>query len=125
MPKRRILSLWFPRLGAERLLRADRGTRDGPFAIVGERGNAQMLTSLSTAASAEGLRMNQPLRDALAVCPTLITRLENPLADRAFLTGLRRWAGRFSPWVGDAPPDALLVDLTGSAHLFGGEAAVL
>jgi protein ImuB len=125
MPNRRILSLWFPRLAAERALRVERGRRDGPFAIVAERGNMQVLASLSAEAEAEGLTRGQPLRDAQAMCPTLLTRPANPLAEAAFLSALRRWAGKFSPWVAEEAPAGLVVDLTGCAHLFGGEAALL
>jgi protein ImuB len=125
MPHRRILSLWFPRLAAERVLRLERRTREGPLAIVADRGNMQVLVSLSAAAEAEGLTTGQPLRDAQAMCPGLVTRLADPLAEAAFLTALRRWAGKFSPWVAEEPPAALVVDLTGCAHLFGGEEALL
>jgi protein ImuB len=125
MPHRRILSLWFPRLAAERALRVERGRREGPFAIVAERGNMQVLASLSAEAEAEGLTRGQPLRDAQAMCPALLTRPANPLAEAAFLSALRRWAGKFSPWVAEEPPAALVVDLTGCAHLFGGEEALL
>jgi protein ImuB len=125
MPHRRILSLWFPRLAAERALRVDRGRQDGPFAIVAERGNMQVLASLSAEAEAEGLTRGQPLRDAQAMCPALLTRPANPVAESAFLAALRRWAGKFSPWVAEEPPAALVVDLTGCAHLFGGEEALL
>ncbi len=124
MPNRRILSLWFPRLAAERLLRLDRGRHDAPLAVVADRGNVPVLVSLSAAAEAEGLRRGQPVRDAQAMCPHLLTRLANPEAEAAFLTSLRRWAGKFSPWVAEEAPDGLVVDLTGCAHLFGGEAAV-
>ena len=93
MPHRRILSLWFPRLAAERLLRLERGLVDGPLAIVAEQRNAQVLTSLSVEAEEEGLRVGQGLTDARALCPGLHTRLFNPLAEAAFLTVLRRWAG--------------------------------
>jgi protein ImuB len=125
MPHRRILSLWFPRLAAERALRLDRGSHDGPFAIVAERGNMQVLVSLSAEAEALGLTRGQPLRDAQAICPALLTRPANPVAEAAFLSALRRWAGKFSPWVAEEPPAALVVDLTGCAHLFGGEEALL
>jgi protein ImuB len=125
MPARRILSLWFPRLSAERLLRRERATLPVPFAVVAEVGNTQVLFSLSAAAEAEGLRAGQPLRDARAVCPGLITRFRNPRADEAFLTALRRWAGKFSPWVAEERPEALMIDLTGAAHLYGGEEGVL
>ncbi len=125
MAHRRILSLWFPRLAAERLLRQRRDALPVPFAVAGDRGGAQVLVSLCPLAEAAGLRPDQPLRDATAMCPGLLTRPEAPAADAMFLTALRRWAGKFSPWVAEEPPAALVVDLTGCAHLFGGEAALL
>ncbi len=125
MSHRRILSLWFPRLAADRALRAERGILPGPLAVVEEVANTQLLASLSREAEAEGLRVGQPLRDARAMCPHLVTRPANPLADAMFLTSLRRWAGKFSPWVAEEPPASLIVDLTGCAHLFGGEAALV
>ncbi|MEL6607893.1 MAG: DNA polymerase Y family protein [Pseudomonadota bacterium] len=125
-PARRILALWFPRLGAERMLRRARGQLDiGPLAIVRETGNLQSLCFLSQEAEAQGLRLGQPLRDALAMCPGLVTHTEVPQADAVFLTHLRRWAGKLSPWVSETGPTGLAIDLTGAAHLFGGEDGVL
>lgn len=125
MSHRRILSLWFPRLAAERVLRQRRDTLPMPFAVVADQNGAQVLTALDALASAAGLRPGQPLRDATAMCPGLLTHPADPLAEAAFLTRLRRWAGKFSPWVAEEAPDALVIDLTGCAHLFGGEAALL
>ena len=34
---------------------------------------------------------------------------------------LRRWAGRFSPWVAEEGTEGLALDVTGCARLFGGE----
>ncbi|MCV6595308.1 MAG: DNA polymerase Y family protein [Silicimonas sp.] len=125
MQNRRILSLWFPRLAAERALRQGAGVSGVPFAVVGEVKNAQVLVSLSREAEAAGLTRGQALRDGRAICPELQTRLQNPELERAFLTVLRRWAGKFSPWVSEEPPEALMLDLTGCAHLFGGEAVLM
>jgi protein ImuB len=124
MPARRIMSLWFPRLGAERLLRGRRGLPDVPFAIVADIANAQVLWSLNDLAEAEGLVAGQPLRDARAMCPALVTAFRNQQSEALFLTALRRWAGKFSPWVAEEAADGLVIDLTGSAHLFGGEEGV-
>lgn len=122
MKNRRILSLWFPRLAAERCLRERRGLPpQGPFAVVGDVQNAQVLTSLTAQAEACGLTRGQPLRDAHAMCLDLETKLANPRLDAGFLTVLRRWAGKFSPWVSEEKPESLVIDLTGCAHLFGGE----
>lgn len=125
MPHRRILSLWFPRLGAERLLRLEPDVFETPFAVVEDRAGTQVLSSLSVSASAAGLSRGQPLRDAHAMCPALLTRPRNAAGEARFLAILRRWAGKFSPWVADEPPASLIIDLTGCAHLFGGEEALL
>ena len=125
MPARRILSLWFPCLAAERLLRGDGAVAGRPFATVGEARGAQILSSLSPEALAAGLSPGQPLRDALAMCPALLTRPADPLREGAFLATLRRWAGQFTPWVAEQPPEGLMLDITGCAHLFGGEAGML
>ncbi|MCC1491269.1 DNA polymerase Y family protein [Cognatishimia sp. F0-27] len=124
MPHRRILSLWFPRLGAERLIRIDPLLGERPFAVVDSDGPAQTLSSLSRAASAAGLTLGQPLRDAHALCADLVTRPRVAHHEAAFLGALHRWAGKFSPWVSAEPPDGLVIDLTGCAHLFGGEEAL-
>jgi len=125
MSHRRVLSLWFPRMGAERLLRQARMTQELPFAVVQDRGQMQVISSLSQMAEERGLRLDQPLRDAMAMCPDLITRLRNPQSEARFLNSLRRWASKFSPWVAEEPPHSLVIDLTGCAHLFGGEEGVI
>jgi len=123
---RRILSVWLPRLASEAALRrlgARLGGETGPFAVVARRGAAEVLVCLSPAATRAGLRRGQPLSEARALCPALLTRAE---VDLAPLRGsLIRWAGRYAPWVGHDAPEAvghgLVLDITGAAHLMGGE----
>ncbi|MGM0660784.1 MAG: Y-family DNA polymerase [Pseudomonadota bacterium] len=125
MPARRILSVWFPRLGAERLSRrrGDAGPR--PLAVVADDGQRQVLASLSPEAEAAGLVVGQPLREAHALCPDLATQVQHRAAEAGFLRALARWADRFSPLVGEEGADGLRLDITGCAHLFGGEAALV
>ena len=123
--QRRVISIWFPRLAAEHHLRRLGGALPQPFAVTADRNGAQVIVSLNPEAERAGLRLDQPLRDATAMCPDLLTRPANPQAEAAFLTVLRRWAGKFSPWVAEEPPHSLVIDLTGCAHLFGGEAALM
>ncbi len=125
MAARRILSLWFPRLAAERVLRLRRDALPAPLAVVADQNGAQVLMSLSAEAAAAGLAVGQALRDATAICPALVTVPADPLGEARFLTTLRRWAGRFSPWVAEEAPAGLMIDLSGAAHLHGGEAGVL
>lgn len=125
MTDRRILSIWFPHLGADLLIRRDPQLVDVPLAIVQDQHNAQVLTSLNGAAQGYGLRVGQPVRDAHAMCETLITRTRSVQGEAGFLDSLQRWAGKFSPWVATEAEDGLVIDLTGCAHLYGGEGALM
>ena len=125
MKTRRILSLWFPQFGANRLVRRDPMLGDVPLAVVEEQQNTQVISSLNTVALAAGLRVGQPVRDAHAMCNGLVTRARSVPAENAFLQALQRWSGKFSPWVATEADDGLVVDLTGCAHLFGGEEPLL
>ena len=60
-----------------------------------------------------------------AICPDLSCVQEEPERDHTFLRALARWAARYTPWVAVEKGDGLVLDLTGSAHLFGGEAPLL
>jgi len=46
-------------------------------------------------------------------------------ADAALLEDIADWCDRFTPLVSLDSPDGLFLDITGAAHLFGGEAAML
>lgn len=61
------------------------------------------------------------LADARALCPDLAAVPADPAGDLAALEKLALWAQRWGPWSALDPPDGLLVDVTGAAHLFGGE----
>ncbi len=88
-----------------------------------------MLAATNPAARALGLHRGQSHADARAVAPDLPSEPADPEADRAALERLALWAERFSPCVAAdaATPgfEGLALDVTGAAHLFGGEAALL
>ncbi|MBF9035821.1 DNA polymerase Y family protein [Rhodobacterales bacterium HKCCE2091] len=120
---RRVVSVWFPRLASDRVLRLR--PVDGPFAVTLKEANAERIHCLNATAERQGLSRGMSFADARAFCPELQTRPADPAAEAQFLTVLRRWAVRYCPWVGVEGGDGLVMDVTGSAHLFGGEAAML
>lgn len=121
--QRRVVSLWFPRLASDRVLRQCH--IDGPFALTLKQKNANRIYCLNAAAIQQGLHQGMPYADARAFCPNLQSQVARPEQDQRFLLALRRWATRYCPWVGLEGKDGLVMDVTGSAHLFGGEAAML
>lgn len=64
-------------------------------------------------------------RALLGHVPTLLIAPHEPGEDQRRLAILARWAERWSPVVCVDPPDGLLMDLTGTEHLFGGEARMI
>lgn len=65
------------------------------------------------------------LADARAIMPSLVTRPADSDCDAAALIHLARWCGRYSPWVATDGEEGILIDASGCAHLFGGEAGML
>ena len=90
--KRRVVSLWFPRLASDRILRAR--PVDGPFVLTFSQNNANRVYCLNEAAEARGLYRGMSFSDARAFCPDLSSRPADPPADQRFLSLLRRWATR-------------------------------
>lgn len=88
-----------------------------------------MLSATNRAARRLGHAMGQAHADAKAVSPTLISHPAEPDRDTEALRLLSLWAERYSPCVAmdaaSAGREGLLIDMTGGAHLFGGEIALL
>lgn len=121
--QRRIVSMWFPRLASDRALRLC--PTDGPFVLTIRQNNTARIHDLNRRAEAEGLYRGMPFSEARAFCPGLRADPADPAADMRYLAGLRRWALRYCPWVGLDGDDGLVLDISGAAHLFGGEVALL
>ncbi|WP_246263213.1 DNA polymerase Y family protein [Parasphingopyxis algicola] len=64
------------------------------------------------------------LADARARVPDLAVHDHDPPADANWLDRLARDCVRYTPMVAADPPAGLLLDITGCAHLFGGEEAL-
>lgn len=68
--------------------------------------------------------MGLGLADARARYPSLPVVDADFEADRRLLEAVADWCDRYTPLVGLDAPDGLFLDITGCAHLFGGEAAL-
>lgn len=79
------------------------------------------LFAVDALAAIEGLRPDQSLADARALVPELRSAPAEPHHDRVALTVLADWCRRYTPSVAFDGDDGLLLDITGCAHLFGGE----
>jgi protein ImuB len=125
---RRYLAVWFPLLPCDRVHRLRRragGTPDErPLVVLARVRGAQRIAHADRRALELGLRPGLTLADARARVPDLSIEDEDPAADHALIERIAGWCERYTPMVGLSTPDGLNLDITGCAHLFGGEAAL-
>lgn len=98
---------------------------DDPSIVVAKQNNALQISALDDAAARLGLSIGLPLANARAICPQLRVFDADEAADARALNDIADWCDRFTPLVALDPPHGLFLDITGCAHLFGGEAALL
>ncbi len=129
-----------PALATEswRLKRRPAAEAEAPFALVAQEGQRQVLAAVDPAALALGLTPGQPLAAARAQVPDLQTATRRPEEERQRLARIEAWCQRYTPWVAEDPLGdgrggslafgggaGLYLDVTGCAHLCGGEAALM
>jgi protein ImuB len=123
----RIVSVYLPHLQLERLKRAGKVLPDDePFALVASEERGLLLIAVNGASAAQGLIPGMGLADARAICPHLLTAPAEAKKDANALLALASWASvRYSPTLNVDGDDGLWLDVTGVAHLFGGEEKLL
>ncbi len=114
-----MLSLWLCRLSTDRIARSREPS--APLVVTGKRANIEVVTAVDEAAERLGLSPGIALAQAHAMSPSIETTAEDIEADVALLESIADWCLRYTPLVACDPSDGLLLDITGCAHLYGGE----
>lgn len=124
---RRIVSVWLPHWPIERLMRHKPGTvpDEKPFALVEGGARGIRITAVNSCAAREGLHPGLGLADARAAVPALVSHPAEPERDARALERLALWLGRYGPARNVEGRNGVWIDVTGVAHLFGGEARLL
>lgn len=119
-PRRETRRLWlcahFPELALE-VLGLD---RSWPVAAVEDRKGRPCLHAVSQAARQAGVEAGMALAAARALCPGLITRPRDPVAEKEALHRLAEMGLDFTPWVSLTQPESLILEIRASLMLFGG-----
>jgi protein ImuB len=121
---KQVLSIWLPHLAVERWAKNADSAPDSPVVFTVEGTHGLIIHAVTKAAAERGARAGARLTDARALDPALIAVPADPAGDSALVQRLAKWAGRWSPLV-EVDGDGLRLDVTGVAHLFGGERGLL
>lgn len=129
MTGRRIVSIWLPGFPMDRWLRQARRTGNAwpdeePLALSVEGRHGPVVHAANHAGQVAGVQVGARVVDMQALNPALRVAPTDPEDDRAALARLALWAQRWCPWT-VAEADGLMLDITGSGHLWGGESAML
>ena len=129
-PARRVAALWLRSFSANISIKYLLKTEKIPLALIRHDAGRSWIVAADPAAQALGIGPGQAVADARALYPHLLTREADPARDRQSLERLADWCGRYTPWVGidtavGPGETGLFLDVTGCAHLRGGEAGLL
>jgi protein ImuB len=125
-----IVSVWFPDLTFERWKRVISAYRtapdsDVPVVLSREDTHGPVVYSINQAAKERGVSIGERVVDAQAIHPDLHVESADLDGDQALMQRLVYWCRRWCPWTAQDGVDGLYMDVTGAAHLFGGEARML
>lgn len=120
MTARRYLALHFPFLPIDRL----RDRPDGALVVVEKQRGAVRLVASCPRALALGIMPGLTLADARAREPALAVVEHDAHADARWIERIADACDRWSPVVAIDLADGITIDITGCAHLWGGEGAL-
>ncbi|HVY33890.1 MAG TPA: DNA polymerase Y family protein [Caulobacteraceae bacterium] len=126
---RRVVSLYLPTWPTDRWRRRlgkDAPPAEAPVVLIGRSGSKRLVLAANEPARGLGIYPGAAAARAQAIAADLTIQDADTAGDQADLERLALWALKsFSPIVAPDPPDGLVIDATGAAHLKGGEAAYL
>lgn len=125
--QRRYVSIWFRQLLADWQLIRRPELAKVPFVFAATDHGRMMITAVNPLALSYGVEVGMRAADAKAICPGLEVLEDKPGRPKNLLKGLGEWCVRYTPVVAidEFGMDGLLLDISGCAHLWGGERAYL
>ena len=118
---RRFMSVWFRHLTTDWLVNRRPELKELPFVFaVRERGR-HVITAPSVGAELQGITTGMAAADAKALIPGLEVVEMIPGKEQHLLKAIGEWCIRYTPLVAIDGNDGLILDLSGCAHLWGGE----
>lgn len=118
---KRFLAIWFRHLLTDWKIIRQPDLKEVPFVFATSVSGRRLITAASTLTERQGVIAMMPLADAKAIVPALQVFEDRPGRAANLLRRLGEWAIRYTPIVAVDLPDGLLLDISGCAHLWGGE----
>lgn len=118
---KRFMAIWFRHLLTDGLARRRPELKALPFVLVAPVKNKIIITASSPAAEQEGAFTGMAVADARAAVPELLAIDDMPGQAAKLLRLIGLGCIRYTPIVSLNLPDGVMLDISGCAHLWGGE----
>ncbi len=123
--QKRFVSIWFRHLTTDWLTLRQPELKVVPFVFAAPERNRIVITAANALAEKQGITVGMAAADAKAIVPSLEVVDEIPGQANKLLKALGEWCIRYTPLIAIDLPDGLILDVSGCAHLWGGERAYL
>jgi protein ImuB len=118
---KRFLCIWFRYLKTDWFSCRQPELRSSAFVLVTPDHGRMIISAANSIAVDHGLFTGMVLADAKAIIPGLQYKDDDPLLSQKLLKAIAEWSVRFTPSVAIHGQSDLILDITGCAHLWGGE----
>lgn len=118
---KRYMCIWFPYLTTDWLTVKVPALRGLPIVYAAKEHGRLMITAVNSEAERQGILPGSTAADAKALVANLQVLDELPGKAIQLLTAIGEWCIRFTPMVATDAPGGLILDISGCAHLWGGE----
>ncbi|MBV8390127.1 MAG: DNA polymerase Y family protein [Mucilaginibacter sp.] len=123
--RRRFVSLWFRHLMTDWMTLRHPELHELPFVLTTPIRGCVVITAANALAEMQGITTGMAMADARAIVPSLEMMDDMPGQTAKLLKALGEWCIRYTPIIAVDMPDGLILDISGCAHLWGGERAYL
>lgn len=118
---KRFLSIWFCHLTTDRMAIKRPDIKDKPFVMASPEKGRMLVKASNVVATSAGVFPGMVVADARAILPSLEVFSHDSLLEGRLLNALALWCLRYTPTAAPDLPDGLILDISGCAHLWGGE----
>jgi len=122
---RRYVAIWFYHLTTDWFTSRHPELKHIPFVLTMPQRGRMVIKAANKIAALKGIKPGMVTADARAIFPQLQVFDDQPELTQKLLNKIAEWCLRYTPVAGTDMPDCVLLDVSGCAHLWGGESNYL
>lgn len=123
--RKRFVTIWFPHLKTDWFSKQQPALQKIPFVLTVADHGRMIVAEANSIAQSKGITSGITVADARVIEPLLQVLDDKPALALKLLASMAKWCIRYTPVTAVDAPDGLVLDVSGCAHLWGGEQTYL